>query len=143
VLMKGLLKLGESFVEVAFGCRDSLGAQVSDAFIKVGSFHGESIIPPTGEAVHTVCNVARRCLPKPRRCLPKQKQRRMTGVTSSRDELTMTNEERQRMVTLCRQIAVEDDYCEMIVLVRELNAVLETKDQRLTPPSTGVSQSNV
>jgi hypothetical protein len=136
VLMKGLLKLGESFVEVAFGCRDSLGAQVSDAFIKVGSFHGESIIPPTGEAVHTVSNVARRCLPK-------QKQRRMTGVTSSRDELTMTNEERQRMVTLCRQIAVEDDYCEMIVLVRELNAVLETKDQRLTPPSTGVSQSNV
>ncbi len=55
----------------------------------------------------------------------------------------MTNEERQRMVALCRQIAVEENYCEMIVLVRELNAVLEAKEQPLTPPSTGVPQPNV
>jgi hypothetical protein len=62
--------------------------------------------------------------------------------------MTMTNEERQRMVELCRQIAVEEDSCEMIELVRELNDVLEAdgleaKEKRLRPQSTGVLQSNV
>ena len=55
--------------------------------------------------------------------------------------MTMTNEERQRMVELCRQIAVEEDSCEMIELVRELNDVLEAKEKRLRPQSTGVLQS--
>ena len=55
----------------------------------------------------------------------------------------MTNEERQRMVELCRQIAVEEDSCEMIELVRELNDVLEAKEKRLRLQSTGVLQSNV
>jgi hypothetical protein len=39
----------------------------------------------------------------------------------------MTSEE--CMVERCRQIAVEEDYCEVIELVRELNAVIEDKEQ--------------
>jgi hypothetical protein len=52
----------------------------------------------------------------------------------------MTNEERQRMVDLCQHIAVEEDYCKMIELVRQLNAVIEAKEKRLRPQSTGVPE---
>jgi hypothetical protein len=53
----------------------------------------------------------------------------------------MTNEERQRMVELCQQIAVEENYYKMIELVRELNAVIEAEEKRLRPQSTAARRS--
>jgi hypothetical protein len=53
----------------------------------------------------------------------------------------MTNEERQRMLELCQQIAVEEDYCRMIGLVGELNDVIEAEEKRLRPQSTSARQS--
>jgi hypothetical protein len=47
----------------------------------------------------------------------------------------VTPEERKRMDVLCQQIAVERDHDKFIQLVRELNDLLEEKEQRLeTPP---------
>lgn len=53
----------------------------------------------------------------------------------------MTNEERQRMVELCQEIAVEEDYCKMIQLVHELNLLIEAKEKRLGPQTASTPQS--
>lgn len=43
----------------------------------------------------------------------------------------MTPAERQRMQTLCEQIATEKDHATFVQLVQELNDLLEHKEQRL------------
>jgi chemotaxis signal transduction protein len=45
----------------------------------------------------------------------------------------MTAEERERMLVLCQQIAVEKDPSKFGFLVRELNDLLEHKQQRIEP----------
>lgn len=42
----------------------------------------------------------------------------------------MTVEERERMLVLCQQIAVEKDHSKLSILVRELNDLLEHKQKR-------------
>ena len=43
----------------------------------------------------------------------------------------MTPAERQRMQTLCEQIATEKDHTKFVQLVQELNDLLEHKEHRL------------
>jgi len=45
----------------------------------------------------------------------------------------MTVEERERMLVLCQQIAVEKVHSKFSILVRELNDLLEHKQQRIEP----------
>ena len=45
----------------------------------------------------------------------------------------MTAEERERMLVLCQQIAVEKDHSKFGFLVRELNDLLEHKEKRIEP----------
>lgn len=54
----------------------------------------------------------------------------------------MSPEERERMHTLCEQIAKEQDHKKFAKLVQELNNLLERKDQRLEkhPPATHPKQ---
>jgi hypothetical protein len=46
----------------------------------------------------------------------------------------MTPEERERMHMLCEQIAKEQDHEKFVKLVRELNDLLEHKEDRLDRP---------
>jgi hypothetical protein len=45
----------------------------------------------------------------------------------------MTVEERERMLVLCQQIAVEKDHSKFSILVRELNDLLEHKQKSIEP----------
>jgi hypothetical protein len=55
---------------------------------------------------------------------------------------TMTAEERERMLVLCQQIAVEKDHSKFGILVRELNDLLEHKQKRIQPhPQDGDNPS--
>lgn len=45
----------------------------------------------------------------------------------------MTPEERERMLTLCQQIAIEKDHTKFGALIRELNDLLERKEKRIEP----------
>jgi hypothetical protein len=47
----------------------------------------------------------------------------------------MNSEERARLDSLCKQIAIEQDYSRFNYLLEGLNALLDSKSQRLkTPP---------
>ena len=47
----------------------------------------------------------------------------------------MTAEERERMSTLCSQIAAEKEHAEFLSLVKELNDLLERTDHQLQEKS--------
>jgi chemotaxis signal transduction protein len=49
------------------------------------------------------------------------------------ENATITAEERERMLVLCQQIAVEKDHSKFGFLVRELNDLLEHKEKRIEP----------
>ena len=51
----------------------------------------------------------------------------------------MTPEERDRMHALCARIEVEKDHEEFTRLVQELNDLLESKENRLNPSSSGTA----
>lgn len=48
----------------------------------------------------------------------------------------MTPDERERMHSLCEQIAKEQDHEKFTKLVQELNDLLDHKEKQLEPPAT-------
>jgi hypothetical protein len=55
----------------------------------------------------------------------------------------MTSEEHERMLALCQQVAVEKDHRRFNLLIRELNDLLERKQQRIEPPADDTGNQNL